>query len=85
VVVEGAGSAVGAALLAAAGAAREPLVSVVDRLVPTPRPVQPDERTAAAATELWDRFRRLLTDAGHDSTATPAPSHPPLPGEKEHR
>jgi xylulokinase len=72
VLVEGAGSAVGAALLAAAGGAGEPLVSVVDRLVPTPRPVEPDERTAAAAAELWDRFRRLLTDAGHDSTAAPA-------------
>lgn len=74
VLVEGAGSAVGAALLAVAGMAREPLVGVVDRLVPAATPVQPDERTTTAATDLWDRFRRLLTDAGHDITAVLTPT-----------
>lgn len=71
VLVEGAGSAVGAALLATAGASGEPLVAVVDRLVPAPVPVQPDDRTAAVADHVWDRFRRLLTDSGHE-TGEPA-------------
>ncbi|MGN6751940.1 MAG: FGGY family carbohydrate kinase [Intrasporangium sp.] len=75
VLVQGAGSAVGAALLAVAGAADEPLAAVVDRLVPSPAPVQPDERTAAAATDLWERFRRLLAESGHDLAPVPAPTH----------
>lgn len=79
VLVEGAGSAVGAALLALTGAADEPLVSVVDRLVPTPIPVSPDERTAAAAADLWDRFQQLLAGSGHAVTTAPARSADPLP------
>ena len=71
VLVEGAGSAVGAALLAAAGAAGEPLTTVVDRLVPPPVPVLPDSRTAAVADDLWVRFLRLLADSGHELLGTP--------------
>lgn len=77
--VEGASSAVGAALLAVAGAAGEPLTTVVDRLVPPPTPVLPDERTSAAAHDLWDRFRRLLAESGHDLAAEPDPTRWPMP------
>jgi xylulokinase len=66
VLAEGAGSAVGAAILAVAGASEEPLEEVVDRLVPAPRPITPDTRTADAAADLWDRFRDLLTGSGHE-------------------
>lgn len=71
----GGGSAVGAAILAAAGVSGESLATVVDRLVPPPTPVRADERTAAVAPELWGRFRRLLSDAGHDPGPAAAPIH----------
>lgn len=79
VLVEGAGSAVGAALLAVAGAAAEPLATVVDRLVPSPVPVLPDERTAAAADELWDRFQHLFADLATTSPTSRLPPADPLP------
>lgn len=85
VLVEGAGSAVGAALLAVAGSAGEPLAVVVDRLVPAPIPVLPDERTASAASALWGRFQRLLVDSGHELPAeAPQRIDPIQVREKEH-
>jgi xylulokinase len=74
VLVMGAGSALGAALLAVAGATDQTLTSVVDRLVPPAAPVRPDPRTSAAAAKLWERFRHLLAEAGHELPAVPAPT-----------
>lgn len=85
VLVQEAGSAVGAALLAAAGAAGEPLTTVVDRLVPVPVPVLPDDRTAAVADDLWARFRRLLADSGHELVGAPGLTADHSPEEKELR
>lgn len=79
VLVDGAASAVGAALLAVAGLTAEPLVTVVDRLVPQPIPVVADERTAAAADDLWARFRQLLVESGHDLAAQSIPAPWPTP------
>lgn len=85
VVARGAGSAVGAAMLAAAGLTGEPLVEVVDRVVPAPTPVRPDARTAAAAADLWERFRELLARSGHDLVPPAVLPSGPLPRTKEQR
>ena len=64
--VEGSGSAVGAAILAASGVLGEPLETMVDRLVPAPRLITPDPATADVAADLWRRFCDLLSSSGHD-------------------
>jgi hypothetical protein len=58
---------------------------VVDRLVPVPVPVLPDDRTAAVADELWVRFRRLLADSGHELVGAPGFTADHSPEEKELR
>ena len=73
--VEGSGSAVGAAILAAGGALGEPLEAAVDRLVHTPHPIPPDPATAQVAADMWRRFCELLSSSGHDVTA---PAGPPF-------
>ena len=70
----GAGSAVGAAVLAAYGAAGSggSFALTVDAMVGTPTPVLPDPQQTAALAERYRRFLDLV------ATAT---AHPPAPAQ----